>query len=72
MQQLYGEHANRIRAALSQAPDRTLCAYDLGQAAGIDSAVFYPVAHRMEADGVLASDWDEAAKPCRRVYTLRK
>lgn len=71
MQHLYGQHAERITEALRNAPGNTLCAYDLGQAVGIDSAVFYPVAHRMEAEGVLSSAWDETVKPRRRVYTLR-
>jgi len=51
-------------AVISELRDRTEGAFDLPE------GTVYPALHRLQDDGLLASDWEDVAGRRRRVYRL--
>lgn len=66
------EHLPRLAAALLADPDARHYGYDLGKAAGVRTAVVYPLLTRMLDVGWLEDGWEPkpAGRPPRRFYVL--
>lgn len=64
--------ARAVAQALLADPDGRHWGYSLGKQAGVPSGVFYPILTRMEAEGWLASEWEnpDGSGPRRRYYQL--
>lgn len=65
--------ARRVLAALVQAGATGRHGYDLCREARIKSGTLYPLLIRLEAQGYLAADWQDAGaagRPPRHVYRL--
>lgn len=66
---------NKIVEVLKQAPGGKMSSYELAEAVGISSAVFYPLIIAVERAGTVVSCWEDApdrppGSPRRRLYSL--
>ena len=62
----FGDGPAHGYAVIEELRRRSEGAFDLAE------GTVYPVLHRLEADGLLASSWSEAAGRRRRVYRLTR
>ncbi|MBQ1030767.1 PadR family transcriptional regulator [Micromonospora sp. SD19] len=65
----------KVLAALLAEPDEQHYGLDLMRLTGLPSGTLYPVLHRLQGAGWLASDWEAidpatAGRPARRYYRL--